>query len=276
MTGYSRPSVAIVVPWPGGEGLTEAQEISLKHLRHYLGDYDIYLIAPWGARCRLDGMRIIRFRPRYFGSAAAHGLLLMSKGFYKRFRNYEHVMFYHLDSLVFSDGLSEWCGKPYDYIGAPWFRCEDSPWVDRARVGNGGFALLRVSKAIEALEARRRYIRGSRWLDLHVMWTPDFLAKSMDRLSRRFPKSKLLERLVSERRQFMDPASNNRNNDIFWSDMAKYYLPDFRVAPFHEGIRFAFEVSPRECLHMNGGKMPFGCHAWERYDRSFWEPHLLQ
>ena len=276
MTGSSRLSVAIVVPWPGGEGLTEAQEISLKHLRHYLGDYDIYLIAPWGARCRLDGMRIIRFRPRYFGSAAAHGLLLMSKGFYKRFGNYEYVMFYHLDSLVFSDGLSEWCGKPYDYIGAPWFRCEDSPWVDRARVGNGGFALLRVSKAIEALEARRRYIRGSRWLDLHVMWTPDFLAKSMDRLSRRFPKSKLLERLVSERRQFMDPASNNRNNDIFWSDMAKYYLPDFRVAPFHEGIRFAFEVSPRECLRMNGGKMPFGCHAWERYDRSFWEPHLLQ
>jgi hypothetical protein len=276
MTGSSRLSVAIVVPWPGGEWLTEAQEISLKHLRHYLGDYDIYLIAPWGARCRLDGMRIIRFRPRYFGSAAAHGLLLMSKGFYKRFGNYEYVMFYHLDSLVFSDGLSEWCGKPYDYIGAPWFRCEDSPWVDRARVGNGGFALLRVSKAIEALEARRRYIRGSRWLDLHVMWTPDFLAKSMDRLSRRFPKSKLLERLVSERRQFMDPASNNRNNDIFWSDMAKYYLPDFRVAPFHEGIRFAFEVSPRECLRMNGGKMPFGCHAWERYDRSFWEPHLLQ
>lgn len=276
MTGSLRPSVAIVVPWPGGEGLTEAQEISLKHLRHYLGDYDIYLIAPWGARCRLDGMRIIPFRPRYFGSAAAHGLLLMSKGFYKRFGNYEHVMFYHLDSLVFSDGLSEWCGKPYDYIGAPWFRCEDSPWVDRARVGNGGFALLRVSKAIEALEARHRYIRGSRWLDLHVMWTPDFLAKSMDRLSRRFPKSKLLERLVSERRQFMDPASNNRNNDIFWSDMAKYYLPDFRVAPFHEGIRFAFEVSPRECLRMNGGKMPFGCHAWERYDRSFWEPHLLQ
>jgi hypothetical protein len=26
---------------------------------------------------------------------------------------------------------------------------------------------------------------------------------------------------------------------------------------------------------MNGGNMPFGCHAWERYDRRFWEPHLL-
>ena len=275
MMDSPRPSVAIVVPWPGGDGLTQSQEISLRHLRCFLGGHDIYLIAPWGARCRLNGMRIMRFRPRYFGSAAAHGLLLMSKGFYKRFRNYEHVMFYHLDSLVFSDELKEWCDKPYDYIGAPWFRCEDSPWVDRARVGNGGFALLRVSKAIEALDARHRYIRESRWLDLHVMWTPEFVAKWIERMALWFPKSKLLTRLVEERNKFMDPASNNRNNDIFWSDMANYYLPEFRVAPFSDGLRFAFEVSPRECLRMNGGCMPFGCHAWERYDREFWEPHLL-
>jgi len=275
MTYSLRPSVAIVVPWPSVDELTESQKISLRHLRHFLGAYDIYLLAPRGARCRLHGAKIMRFRKRYFGSAAAHGLLLMSKGFYKRFRDYEHVMFYHLDSLVFSDGLREWCDKPYDYIGAPWFRCDDSPWVDRARVGNGGFALLRVRKAIEALEARHRYIRCSRWLDLHIMWTPDFVAKWLERLALRLPQSKFLNQLVDERKRFMDPASNNRNNDIFWSDMAAYYLPSFKVAPFDEGLRFAFEVSPRRCFRMNGERMPFGCHAWERYDRGFWEPHLL-
>jgi hypothetical protein len=26
---------------------------------------------------------------------------------------------------------------------------------------------------------------------------------------------------------------------------------------------------------MNGGKMPFGCHAWARYDRDFWLPFLV-
>jgi hypothetical protein len=270
-----RPSVAIVVPWPGGNDLTESQKISLRHLRHFLGDYDSYFIAPRGVSCKIEGMSTMRFRARYFGSAAAHGLLLMSKGFYRKFKNYEHLMFYHLDSLVFSDHLGEWCKKSYDYIGAPWFRCDDSPWVDRARVGNGGFALLRVSKALAALEARHRYIRGSRWLDFYVMWTPDFVAKWIEHLTSRFPKSKLLTRLLDERRLFMDPASNNRNNDIFWSDMAKYYLPTFRVAPFDEGLRFAFEVAPRECFRMNGGMMPFGCHAWERYDREFWKPHLL-
>ena len=25
----------------------------------------------------------------------------------------------------------------------------------------------------------------------------------------------------------------------------------------------------------HGGRMPTGCHAWTKYDRSFWEPHLL-
>jgi hypothetical protein len=275
MMDSKKPSVAIVIPWPGGDGLSESQKISLRHLRHFLGAYDTYLIAPRGASCEIDGIKSMRFRARYFGSAAAHGLLLMSRGFYQRFRNYEHLMFYHLDSLVFSDGLKEWCDKPYDYIGAPWFQCEDSPWVHQARVGNGGFAMLRVSKAIDALKARHRYIRGSRWLDLHVMWTPHFIANWIDHLAQTFPKSKLLTRLADERSRFMDPASNNRNNDIFWSDMAKYYLPEFSVAPFDEGLRFAFEVSPRECFRMNGGKMPFGCHAWERYDREFWEPHLL-
>lgn len=271
----SKPSVAIVVPWPGHDRLTENEEVSLRHLRHYLGHNDIYLIAPWWTRCRIDGFKVKRFRNRYFGSAGAHGLLLLTRGFYRRFRRYKYILFYHLDSLVFSDELSVWCAKDHDYIGAPWFKCDDSPWVDLPRVGNGGFALLRVSKALEALKARHRYIRGSRLVDLHVMWTPEFVIRWMEKILKYFPKSKVLQRLVSEWREFMDPSQNNRNNDIFWSDMAKYYLPDFRVASFDEGIRFSFEVAPRVCFRMNGGCLPFGCHAWSRYDREFWEPYLL-
>lgn len=271
----SKTSVAIVVPWPGHDRLTEHEKTSLRHLLHFLEGYDMYLIAPWWRRCRIDGLKTMRFRPRYFGSAGAHGLLLFSIGFYKKFIKYEHVMFYHLDSLVFSDELAEWCVKEHDYIGAPWFKCEDSPWVDNPRVGNGGFALLRVSKAIDALKARHRRLKGSRFVDLYVMWTPAFVVRWMEWLMICLPKSRIIQRLVVEWRQFMDPAKNNRNNDIFWSDQAKYFLPDFRVAPFEEGMRFAFEVAPRKCFQINGRRMPFGCHAWARYDRKFWEPYLL-
>jgi hypothetical protein len=34
-------------------------------------------------------------------------------------------------------------------------------------------------------------------------------------------------------------------------------------------------VAPRLCFELNGRKLPFGCHAWQRYDRGFWEPYLL-
>jgi hypothetical protein len=48
------------------------------------------------------------------------------------------------------------------------------------------------------------------------------------------------------------------------------------VASVDEALRFAFEAAPRECFERNGRRMPFGCHAWEKFDRGFWEPFLLR
>jgi hypothetical protein len=66
------------------------------------------------------------------------------------------------------------------------------------------------------------------------------------------------------------------NCDYFWSDEAVKYWPDFKIASVETGLKFAFEVAPRWCFERNGGRLPFGCHAWPRYDRAFWEPHLLR
>ena len=48
------------------------------------------------------------------------------------------------------------------------------------------------------------------------------------------------------------------------------------MAPRESVFRFAFERDPLKSLTLTNGQMPFGCHAWERYDRSFWIPFLLQ
>jgi hypothetical protein len=72
-----------------------------------------------------------------------------------------------------------------------------------------------------------------------------------------------------------NPAQNKRNEDQFWSDQATKYYPAFRIASFETGLRFAFEVDPRRCYELNNQTLPFGCHAWHKYDRSFWEPYLL-
>ena len=51
---------------------------------------------------------------------------------------------------------------------------------------------------------------------------------------------------------------------------------EFSIAPFETALKFSFEVAPRQCFEMNNQSLPFGCHAWARYDRSFWEPYLIK
>jgi hypothetical protein len=67
-----------------------------------------------------------------------------------------------------------------------------------------------------------------------------------------------------------------KHEDLFWSFGAPALDPGFRVASVEEALRFAFEVEPRRAFELAGGRLPFGCHAWARYDRAFWEPHLLR
>jgi Protein of unknown function (DUF5672) len=66
------------------------------------------------------------------------------------------------------------------------------------------------------------------------------------------------------------------NEDLFWAVAAPSYWPFFRVPGFEQALRFAFETRPRECFDLSGGNLPFGCHAWNRYDVDFWRPVFLQ
>lgn len=268
--GPAPKRVAIVIPMSSRKELTEEERISMRQLLHHLGGYDKFLLVPEGVEFGLAGFRDMSFPKRFFGSAANHGKLLGTRAFYNRFLDYEFVFFYHFDSLVFSDQLAEWCARDIDYIGPPWICCEDSPWVDRPRVGNGGFTLLRVEAALKALTARYHHTPSAFWFDLFTAYSPAWFVRLLEAMPWFWPA----RRLMQEWREVHDPSAHNRNNDIFWSDLAAYYDPSFRVASLEDGLRFAFEVSPRTCYEMNGRRMPFGCHAWGRYDKAFWEPHL--
>jgi len=41
-------------------------------------------------------------------------------------------------------------------------------------------------------------------------------------------------------------------------------------------VSFSFEVGPKHCFEKNNQTLPFGCHAWAKYDREFWKPYLLK
>lgn len=60
------------------------------------------------------------------------------------------------------------------------------------------------------------------------------------------------------------------NEDFFFS-AAK---GNFKVAPLSIACEFSFETHVRKCFAINDKKLPFGCHAWERYDYFFWKPYI--
>jgi hypothetical protein len=110
--------------------------------------------------------------------------------------------------------------------------------VDRfGTVGNGGLSLRKVESALAVLTSPK--------------------LRQDDRLMREFIE---------------DPRSNE---DIFWSFSAPQLLDSFRIPTPRQAMEFSFEMAPRYCFQENAGRLPFGCHAWTRWDRELWEPFLL-
>jgi hypothetical protein len=267
-------SVAVVVPGYKRTQFTADEEISFRHLEHFLSRYDKFLAVPASLEIERPGFQLQRFDDSYFGSAMTYNKLMLSPHFYQAFAQYRYILIYHLDALVFSDRLSDWCATEWDYIGAPWLPCSDSPWVGTSRVGNGGFSLRKVSSFLRVLSS------DAYWIDPARYWESIALGKSWYSRGLHLPRKwcKHIRRFNGVKREVelwpLRP-DGSKNEDHFWSDRATHYDAQFKVAPFRTGLQFAFEVAPRQCYELNERTLPFGCHAWSRYDRSFWEPHLL-
>lgn len=269
--------VAVVVPLSSDPELSADEEVSLRHVCHFLGGYDRFLIAPRGSGAARDGFTTLEFSHRFFGSATAHHRLLMWRGFYRAFQDYQYILIHHLDALTLSNDLDRWCAAGWDYIGAPWLPCDDTPWVKEPHVGNGGFTLMKVASALEVLHNRHHLEPHSYVADL-VIRNGDLLRplfRTATRLAEPAGRPAPLQRVLQFWERHEALALNGLNNDYFWSFDAVRYLPSFSVAPVAEGLRFAFEAAPRTCFELNHRQMPFGCHAWTKFDRAFWEPHLL-
>lgn len=53
--------------------------------------------------------------------------------------------------------------------------------------------------------------------------------------------------------------------DVFFSSR-----DELRVAPIEVALCFAFETNVRKCFARNNEQLPFGCHAWYKYDFKFY------
>ena len=67
------------------------------------------------------------------------------------------------------------------------------------------------------------------------------------------------------------------NEDMLFSMHSTRLIPFrvlMRLPHWQKALNFAFEQDPSNCLKITKNQLPFGCHAWEKYDVDFWRQHL--
>lgn len=253
------------------------EEISLRQTMRVLSKHPIVLVCPEGldisayetmcaeANCCASLQRE-SFAKEYFKGIKGYNRLLLSKCFYKRFSNYEYMLICQPDTYVFRDELVEWCNKGYDYIGAPLFGefSDEIFYYEKGRVGNGGLSLRRVRAYIDYFKGNRHviplrniserisfaakpYTRWFVWILMVLGW-------------RNTPKA------FAKRYQW--------NEDVFWSMNLNGTNYEQTKPSVEEALEFAWERFPKE-LYERIGHLPFGCHAWEKYEYdSFWKQYI--
>lgn len=270
----ARHRVAVVIP-VGRAEVGPDEETSYRHLERHLGAYDRFLVAPQHLDVRRPGYGVRHFPDHYFGSTEAYSKFMLSRDLYRAFADYEYMLVYHQDALVFSDQLLAWCDKGYDYIGPPWMPSVFTP-VHRPTVGNGGFSLRKVASFLRVLESRA--IRRTHWVDPDTYWarvSADWSpAQRLLRRPQKYLKHLYAFNNVARTLERGFEAGNPVSEDVFWSHDAARFYPAFTVAPVEDALRFGFEGEPRQCYEAIGRVLPFGCHAWYKVDRAFWEPFL--
>ncbi len=265
------PSVAVVVP-VYRTAFSAEEELSRRHLARFLGHYDTFLVVPERLPVDADGCSIQRFDDDFFTGTDTYSRLLLSRAFYEAFAAYEFILIYQLDCLVFADQLQQWCEAGYDYVGAPWFKSRTNPALGFSRVGNGGLSLRRVSSFLRLFDARRPH--EAPLATARDVWRVPYDLRNL-------PPGRRLRKSLRVLRQLRRGVAwytqhYTLNEDHFWSDRARLFDPAFRIAPVDVALGFAFERFPRYCFEQNERRLPFGCHAWAKWDRAFWEPHLLK
>lgn len=232
------------------ESLDINEAACLRHGLHVLGSHDVRAFLPEGMTPppEFRDMALERFPARFFVDVQGYNDLLLSPEFYERFAAWDYMLIYQLDAWVFRDELLQWCARGYDYIGAPW--------------GNPDF--LKRWRADKRLPAVSRWPRLAR-----LFYGYDFRAGNGGFSLRRTETfRRILQRFPSA------STGWRKNEDLFWSFRARTLDRRFRVASESDAMYFAIETEPRGYLARMKGRLPFGCHAWKKYDADFWDEHI--
>jgi hypothetical protein len=247
----SRTLEAVVVLVAYKPELTPFERISAVRCLEILGHHPIVVVAPEGLilPSPLERLPSVRFASSYFTSISAYSSLLLTNKFYERFLSYRYMLMHQLDAFVFRDELLDWCARGYDYIGAPWI----GETFQNARETRQGLPFW----------IRSRLFRFLPPLD-HSVGNGGFSLRRVKTMHRALTLLRRTKR-----------AWGGRNEDGFWGIVVpECWWWHYCVPSVNEALRFSFDVNPTLCYKQAHEKLPFGCHAWERYEPGFWLPHF--
>lgn len=263
--------VAIIVPVYRST-MKETELISYQSILMQLCTYPIVLVTPKGldiscyqqmATSHNITLLQEKFDPHFFKNISGYNRLLLSQGFYQRFSDYEFILIAQLDTYIFRNELLEWCNKDYDYVGAPWVGSFSNRVFDvnKLSVGNGGLSLRKVQSFL-------RFFNGKK----HVIPTCS-IASRIGLIRKPYTRWLvwLLMFLGWHNKPHWFEKRYKWNEDGFWCFALNNTLYELRKPQPLEAARFAFERFPSE-LYQLTKRLPFGCHAWEKYEyEEFWK-----
>lgn len=241
---------------------------SLHQLERILGRWDIRFVCPVSLdMTSYDSTTQAlfekeRFEDAFFDSIEGYNRLMKDNAFYRRFAEYEYMLIYQLDAWVFSDQLAEWCAQGYDYIGAPWFSKFKTyeEGYKLWRCGNGGLSLRKVEKFIRCTSS-----------DADVY----SLRSLVSHANRHFLRNIIRYiRYPNNMGWFIRHLASTWEDYFFCCDLSEtrhaLHCPEPETA-----ARFSFEASPTYLFSLTGETLPFGCHAWHKYQfDDFWSKHI--
>ena len=242
--------------------LNHYEMISLGQLVQVLKDYPKVIIKPFGLDIEpiLDKFEnqfhVQDFDDHYFSDIAGYNRLMLTPEFYKQFIDTKYILIYQLDAFVFRDELNYWCKLDYDYIGAP--------WLCKLKYERGFMKLFLRTRGLiySLLKIKHRqqcfYRVGNGGFSLRKTEVFYKIAIEKQEVIRNYLKH------VSKSSQF--------NEDVFWG-LEATKDKKFLVPTWQEALFFSFDLFPEIAYCINGKRLPFGCHRWNK-ELDFWNKYI--
>ncbi len=266
---YDQSLCAVIIPFYEDK-LSKKKLNIIKHNLKILKEWPIYFVVPESNKIYAENLflnnlsiKVMTFNDFYFASITGYNKLLTNIEFYKKFENYKYILICQLDVIVFKDEIKKWCSQNYSYVGAPWIKSNEQKQVlEKPKffgVGNGGFSLRKIKDFIRIL----KYKKNRSFFFGYII--------SLIKTNNYLEFLKQMIKFLLLRHKNTEKFWTNVNEDFVWGLGANYIDKLFKVPSKDQALKFSFEVMPSYLYKLNNNDLPFGCHAFEKYESDFWK-----